>query len=400
MARSFAAPNGVMSQGPRQYPHSAASTYSSYGASQYAPSSIGTYESNTTNDSYRMGPPYQPNMPQQSMGMNYGHHHQFNGHHTQYNPAPGMYPPPYGGRPFQPVSQPYPGPQGVMRNPQGYGYAAPPHPQGLRYQQGYSHPAPQGPQGFGNYQGYSPRLSYPPHYPAAGGNTAQGFMPVTRTFRSRNDYYESSVGPLNRQNHHHATPTVHSYAPLPYDDGPIERDFSSAPTTSEDDVHRHLVERAASEPRMSDASAFKPMKRVLLNQGIDVGEISGPPQPFGKAVGPRVPDLVNCCIHIEGLHPSTTYADLFKALRGKILRTHITPPNAKYPTAAAKIAFFFKDDALRTYHAVKRGEVHIRGVQVPIVKWNWDGMTGQYSFLINSLFHMSKMSGSGYIQKV
>lgn len=413
MTARYTAPNNIMPQEPSQYPQafthpdssrggpqytmSFSSTYQSHEASEYIPPSGSTYESHTISDSRGddMRLPYHSNELHQGTGMIYGHQ-------LQFNPARDLHPPPPQGHTFQPASRPPPPPglliekyqgsgrvvqlanqrppriQGSTRNHPELGHELPPRPRGFPYQQGFGHITPQSPQGFENGQGYGQPVPYPPyptqHQPAVG-NTPHGFMPATRTFQTRNEYQESSSGSFSRSNRHrsHTPQSMHSYAPLPYDSGPME-DFSSKPTIPAEEVHRQLVERASSEPR-SDASAFRPMKRILLNQGIEIDELQGPPQPLGKAAGPKVPEHVNTVIYMEGLHPETTYRDLFRALRGKILRTHIASPNKKFPTAAAKVGFFKRIDALKTMHAVKTGQMYIRGLQVPIVKWNWDGAT-------------------------
>lgn len=158
------------------------------------------------------------------------------------------------------------------------------------------------------------------------------------------------------------------YAKRPYDLGPME-DFSSVPSIPTEEVFERLLSYPV--PENAIGRGFTPMDRIANPNGAKALalEIKGK----GKEGGCRVPAEVNCCIYIEGLHPQTTYRDLFQSVRGKILRTHITPPQHKYPTAAAKIGFCTRRDAVNTYNHIVNGNMYIRGHVVRMVRWNWDG---------------------------
>lgn len=336
-----------------------------------------TYQAQTNDSrSYNMANPYQSGPAQQRMNMSYGQY-------SQFNPATASQPPPPPpGRAILPniaPLQPPPGPQGFTSYPgpsvpgSSFGNQAYVNHQGYNVpvlssaRQSYNGPVRSyGHQDFRNQQASGIIASSGP--PLV---NDRGVMQVPNTYQIHN-HYSQPAGPFNYPTQAHAPYPVRSYAPFPYDAGPMEN-FSSRPPVQASQVRHELAYQTSLGPRINDAGAFSPMKRILIEQGKDVQILIGPKQTMGKAAGPKVPDHVNCCLYLEGLHPQTTYADLFNALRGKILRTHITPANSTYPTAAAKVGFFKRIDALRTYSAVKAGHVYIKGRQVRTVKWNWDG---------------------------
>lgn len=167
-------------------------------------------------------------------------------------------------------------------------------------------------------------------------------------------------------------PVVLNYNNMTYDKGPIE-DFSSRPSIPMEAVKQRLDENMTRHSYINDAAKFRPMNRILKQNGQAPGFPEQPRAPWGKAAGPKVSEDVNCCVYIERLHPETTYADLFEVLIGKIYKTHITPPNGRYNTAAAKVGFFWREDALNFFNQVRSGQLYIKKCQVPICKWNWDG---------------------------